>query len=62
MMNVVMLGFYSAFRGYAHDDMIGIIKESVPKRFIEGNLRAYELGTTIYGADLVAEESRITKA
>ena len=51
MMNVVMLGFYAEFRGYAHDDMIKIIKESVPKRFIEGNLKAYELGTTISDSD-----------
>jgi indolepyruvate ferredoxin oxidoreductase beta subunit len=55
MMNVVMLGFYAEFRGYAHDDMIKIIKESVPKRFIEGNSKAYELGTTISDGDLVAE-------
>ncbi|MCF7972422.1 MAG: indolepyruvate oxidoreductase subunit beta [Phycisphaerae bacterium] len=55
MMNVVMLGFYAQFRGYAHDDMTDIIKESVPKRFIEGNLKAYELGTTISDGNLVAE-------
>ncbi len=55
MMNVVMLGFYAEFRGYAHDDMLRIIKESVPKRFIEGNLKAYELGTTLSGADFAAE-------
>lgn len=55
MMNVVMLGFYAEFRGYAHDDMINIIKESVPKRFGEGNLKAYELGTTIARGELVAE-------
>ena len=51
MMNIVMLGFYAEFRGYAHDDMIEIIKESVPKRFIEGNLKAYQLGTTISHSD-----------
>jgi indolepyruvate ferredoxin oxidoreductase, beta subunit len=55
MMNVVMLGFYAEFRGYAHDDMIKIIKESVPKRFVEGNLKAYELGTNIARDELVAE-------
>jgi len=47
MMNVVMLGYYAEFRGYAHDEMIQIIKESVPERFIEGNLKAYDLGTAI---------------
>ena len=55
MMNIVMLGFYAEFRGYAHDELTEIIKESVPKRFIEGNLKAYELGTTISDGDLVAE-------
>jgi indolepyruvate ferredoxin oxidoreductase beta subunit len=55
MMNIVMLGFYAEFRGYAHDDMIDIIKESVPKRFIEGNLKAYELGTTLSDGELVSE-------
>lgn len=47
MMNVVMLGYYAAFRGYAHDDMIEIIKESIPERFVEGNLKAYEYGVSI---------------
>jgi indolepyruvate ferredoxin oxidoreductase beta subunit len=54
MMNVVMLGYYAEFRGYEHDDMIQIIKESVPERFVEGNLKAYELGTTISCGELVA--------
>jgi len=47
MMNVVMLGYYAEFRGYEHDDMFHIIKESVPERFVAGNLKAYELGVTI---------------
>ncbi|MDA3927106.1 MAG: indolepyruvate oxidoreductase subunit beta [Kiritimatiellae bacterium] len=55
MMNVVMLGYYAEFRGYAHDDMIQIIKESVPERFVAGNLKAYELGVTIARSELVAE-------
>jgi len=55
MMNVVMLGFYAEFRGYAHDELTKIIKESVPKRFIEGNLKAYKLGTTISDGNPVAE-------
>ena len=53
MMNVVMLGFYAEFRGYAHDDMIQIIKESVPERYVAGNLKAYELGTTIVHGETV---------
>jgi indolepyruvate ferredoxin oxidoreductase beta subunit len=56
MMNIVMLGFYAEFREYSHDDMIQIIKESVPKRFIEGNLKAYELGATIARTKLGTEE------
>jgi len=55
MMNVAMLGYYAEFRGYAHDDMIQIIKESVPERFVAGNLKAYELGVTIARDELVAE-------
>ena len=55
MMNIVMLGFYTEFRGYSHDDMIEIIKESVPKRFVEGNLIAYEQGTSIARGELVTE-------
>jgi len=35
--------------------MIKIIKESVPKRFVEGNLKAYELGTTIARGELAAD-------
>lgn len=54
MMNVVMLGYYAEFRGYEHQDLIQIIKESVPERFIEGNLKAYELGTSIACDALVA--------
>ena len=30
MMNVVMLGFYTEFRGYSHNDMIQIVRENVP--------------------------------
>ena len=55
MMNVVMLGFYAEFRGYEHDDLIQIIKDSVPERFVAGNLKAYELGVTIARRGLVAE-------
>lgn len=35
MMNVFMLGFYAEFRGYDHNEMIKILKETVPERFIE---------------------------
>lgn len=55
MMNVVMLGFYAEFRGYEHNDMIQIIMEIVPERYVGGNLKAYELGTTIV-RDAVAAE------
>jgi indolepyruvate ferredoxin oxidoreductase beta subunit len=55
MINVVMLGYYAEFRGYAHDGMIQIIKESVPERFVAGNLKAYELGVTIARSELVTE-------
>jgi len=44
MMNVLMLGYYAEFREYSHDAMIEIIKDSVPAKFIEGNLKAYEKG------------------
>lgn len=44
MMNVLMLGYYVEFRHYSHDDMIQIIKESIPDKFIEGNLKAYDMG------------------
>lgn len=55
MMNIVMLGFYAAFRGYSHDDMTQIIKESVPRRFVEGNLRAYNLGATLACTEIAGE-------
>lgn len=42
-----MLGYYTEFRGYSHDDMLQLVKEIVPEKFIEGNIKAYELGTTI---------------
>lgn len=57
MMNVVMLGYYAEFRGYAQEDMNAIIRESAPARFVEGNLKAYELGTTICRAELAADQS-----
>lgn len=47
MMNIVMLAFYAEFRGYSHDEMIQIVKESVPAKFVEGNLKAYEMGIMI---------------
>jgi len=52
MMNIVMLAFYAEFRGYSHDEMIQIVKESVPAKFIEGNLKAYEKGISIARAEL----------
>jgi indolepyruvate ferredoxin oxidoreductase beta subunit len=57
MMNIVMLGFYAEYRGYSHDDMIQIVKESVPEKFVEGNLKAYEKGVAIACAEQAAKES-----
>lgn len=54
MMNIVMLGFYAEFRGYSHDEMIRIVKESVPEKFVEGNIKAYEKGVSIAQAQRVA--------
>ncbi|MBL7967622.1 MAG: indolepyruvate oxidoreductase subunit beta [Prolixibacteraceae bacterium] len=47
MMNIVMLAFYAEFRGYSHDEMKQIVKESVPEKFVDGNLKAYEKGISI---------------
>lgn len=55
MMNVVMLGYYAEFRGYSHNDMIQIVKESVPEKFVEGNIKAYEMGTKIASGILSAK-------
>jgi len=52
MMNIVMLGFYAEFRGYVRDEMIQIVKESVPEKFVEGNIKAYEKGVMIAKAEL----------
>jgi len=51
-MNIVMLAFYAEFRGYSHEEMIQIVKESVPAKFIEGNIKAYEKGISIARAEL----------
>ena len=55
MMNIVMLGFYSELRGYSHDEMIQIVKENVPQKFVEGNIKAYHKGTEIARAELAAQ-------
>ncbi|MCW3804608.1 2-oxoacid:acceptor oxidoreductase family protein [Plebeiibacterium marinum] len=55
MMNVVMLGFYAELRGYSHDDMIQIVRESVPEKFVEGNIMAYQKGTEIAKAEIAAD-------
>ncbi len=52
MMNIVMLAFYAEFRAYSHDDMIQIVKENVPEKFVAGNLKAYEKGISIARAQL----------
>ncbi|MCW3787266.1 indolepyruvate oxidoreductase subunit beta [Plebeiibacterium sediminum] len=55
MMNVVMLGYYAELRGYSHDDMIQVVKESVPAKFVEGNIKAYQKGTEIACAELAVK-------
>ena len=57
MMNVVMLGYYAQLRSYSHDDMIQIVRENVPAKFVEGNIKAYEMGTKIAQDELVVEDS-----
>ncbi len=54
MMNVVMLGFFAELRGYPHNEMVQIVKENVPAKFVEGNLKAYEKGASIASAQLAA--------
>ncbi|MFW9597058.1 MAG: indolepyruvate oxidoreductase subunit beta [Paludibacter sp.] len=47
MMNIVMLAIYAEFRGYKHEEMMQIVRESVPEKFVDGNLKAYEKGIEI---------------
>lgn len=47
MMNIVMLAIYAEFRGYDHDEMTQIVKESVPEKFVAENLKAYKKGVEI---------------
>lgn len=54
MMNVVMLGYYAELRGYSHDDMIQIVRENVPEKFVEGNILAYKKGAAIACVELAA--------
>ena len=42
-----MLGYYAELRAYSHDDMIKIVRENVPAKFVEGNINAYEKGASI---------------
>lgn len=51
MMNIVMLAIYVEYRGYSHDEMIQIVMESVPVKFVEGNLKAYNKGVEIARAE-----------
>jgi indolepyruvate ferredoxin oxidoreductase beta subunit len=53
-MNIIMLGFYAEFRGYSHDELIQIVRENVPAKFVEGNIKAYEKGIMIAHAQLAA--------
>lgn len=57
MMNVVMLGYYAELRGYPHEEMIQIVRENVPAKFVEGNIKAYEKGTQIAQEELEAVEA-----
>ncbi|WP_372772722.1 indolepyruvate oxidoreductase subunit beta [Mangrovibacterium sp.] len=57
MMNIVMLGYYAEFRGYSHDEMIQIVKENVPAKFVEGNMKAYKKGVEIARIELAVRES-----
>lgn len=47
MMNIVMLGFYAELRGYDHEEMMQIVHESVPQKYVDENLKAYEMGVSI---------------
>jgi len=60
MMNVVMLGYYAELRGYSHDDMIQIVRENVPEKFVEGNIKAYQKGATIAQGELAAKKTVVT--
>ena len=55
MMNVVMLGYYAELRGYSHEEMIQIVKDNVPEKFVEGNIKAYEKGAAIAVSQLAAK-------
>jgi indolepyruvate ferredoxin oxidoreductase, beta subunit len=52
MMNIVMLAIYAEFRGYDHDEMIQIAKESVPEKFVVENIKAYKKGVEIAHAQI----------
>jgi indolepyruvate ferredoxin oxidoreductase, beta subunit len=52
MMNIVMLAIYAEFRGYDHDEMIQIVKESVPEKFVVENIKAYKKGVEIAHAQI----------
>ena len=54
MMNIVMLAIYVECRGYSHDEMIQLVRENVPAKFVEGNIKAYEMGVKIASKELVA--------
>ena len=54
MMNIVMLAIYAEFRGYPHQEMIQIVKDNVPEKFIAGNIKAYEKGISIAQGKLAA--------
>ncbi len=53
MMNIVMLAIYAQYRGYSHDEMMQLVRESVPEKFIEENILAYKKGIQIAQAKLL---------
>jgi len=53
MMNIVMLAIYAEYRGYSHEEMKQIVKECVPEKFVDANLKAYEKGVSIARVKLV---------
>ena len=56
MMNIVMLGFYAEYREYSHDEMIQIVRDSVPAKFVQENLNAYMAGIQIAVSKKKAKE------
>ncbi|MCX7922136.1 MAG: indolepyruvate oxidoreductase subunit beta [Clostridia bacterium] len=54
MANVIMLGFYSSFMGYDDSEMIEVMRKTINPKFIDSNIKAYELGKQICNEQKVA--------